>query len=229
MTAGALADFLVSIGVSDALELDGGGSSTLYIRKENGVVSSPSDGVERQVANQLGLHYGLSPYRFSVVGEVFDTTFGDPTKYISTANVVVDGQTATWQNSHTLYHVDNIAPHYVCAHATAPGYKSATQCRQITESDVAPPNGNAVQYLSLVLFPGTDPPPDMTIPPDMAHARWTPPPPDLSAAPAPSDMGRVAVTTGGCSASDGEVPTPASVGLLIVVFLGAAVSCWRRA
>src|SRR5262249_9449598 len=45
MTAEEAAEFLVSVGVNDAIELNGGGSSTLYIRGENGVVNSPSDGV----------------------------------------------------------------------------------------------------------------------------------------------------------------------------------------
>jgi hypothetical protein len=228
MTDAQLADFIVSLGASDALELDGGGSSTMYIRKEGGVVNSPSDGVQRPVANQLGLHFGASPYHFSVVGEIFDTTFGDTSKYITTASVVVDGQTATWQNSHTLYHVDDIAPHYVCAHATAPGYKSGTQCRQIDEVDVAPPNGNAIQYLSLVLFPGKDPPPDMSPPDDLAHQAPPPPVRDLAAATTPRDMSGGKVTTGGCNVSDGEVRSPISFLLLIVLFLGATKTCRRR-
>ena len=229
MTAGELADFLVSLGVSDALELDGGGSATLFVRKEGGVVNAPSDGVERPVANQLGLHFGASPYHFSVVGEVFNTTFGDTTKYITNANVVVDGQTATWQNNHTLYHVDNIAPHYVCAHATAPGFKSATQCRQITEADVAPPSGNQIQYLSLVMYPGSDPPPDMAPVADMAKPRVMPPPRDLAVPATPRDMAGGKVTTGGCTVSDGEVRSPISIVLSIVLFLGAASLCRRRA
>jgi hypothetical protein len=229
MTAGELADFLVARGVSDALELDGGGSSTLFVRGEGGVVNAPSDGVERPVANQLGLHYGLSPYRFSVVGQIFDSVFGDANKYITTATVTVDGQPTTWQNNHTLYHVDNIAPHYVCAHASAPGFKSATQCKQITEADVAPPNGQQVQYLSMVLYPGSDPPPDMTVPPDQARPPATPPPLDLSLPAAPRDMSAGKVTTRGCTASDGEAPSPASIVILIVLFVGAAMSLRRRA
>ena len=40
------------------------------------MVSSPSDGVERTVANQLGLRYGLSPYRFSLVGLICGVVAG---------------------------------------------------------------------------------------------------------------------------------------------------------
>jgi hypothetical protein len=232
MTAEELADFLVLHGVSDALELDGGGSSELFIRGESGVVSSPSDGIERPLANQLGVSYGLSPYRFSVVGLVYDSIFGDMSKLISDATVVVDGQTSTWQNNHTLYHVDNIAPHYVCAHASAPGFRSATQCRLISVADVAPPNGNAIQYLSVVLFPGQDPPPDMAAPPDLSGSSTHGGPPDLSEAP---DFGIVEAgqnpnggpgqAAGGCTL--GSEAVPAFPGLLIVVFVGAAVKTKR--
>ena len=41
-------------GVVDAINLDGGGSTTLYIEAEGGVQNKPSDGHERVVVNQLG-------------------------------------------------------------------------------------------------------------------------------------------------------------------------------
>jgi hypothetical protein len=166
MTAGELAQWLSDNGASEALELDGGGSSALYVRAEGGLVSSPSDGVERLVANHLGVRYGALPYRASVVGKVFDSMFNGTE--LTTATVTVDGVTATWQNGHTLYSVDNVTPHYVCARASAPGFKTGTQCRQITSSDIMT---SQIQYLSLVLFPGSDPPPDMAIPPDLAVPR----------------------------------------------------------
>ena len=42
-------------GVSDAINLDGGGSTALYIEGEGGVVNRPSDRFERVVANHLGV------------------------------------------------------------------------------------------------------------------------------------------------------------------------------
>ena len=50
-----LAEFLVKIGVWDGLNLDGGGSSILYIEKKGGIVNKPSDGKERSVFNSLGV------------------------------------------------------------------------------------------------------------------------------------------------------------------------------
>ena len=229
MTAEDLANFLVGAGAYQALELDGGGSSELYVRGEGGVVSSPSDGVERLVANHLGVSQGVSPFRFSLVGQLFDTTFGDLSKLINNATVVVEGVTATWANNHTLYQVSNIAPHYVCAHATAPGYKSTTQCRQITVADVQ--TQGQTQYLSMVLYPGTDPPPDMSAPPDLATARDASPPADLAFRDArPERDGGDIVTVSGCSCSLSGARPHAEAGqaLLVVVFLVAAALLLRR-
>ena len=57
VTAADLADLLVSQGVSDAIILDGGGSTTALVRRpgdvEATVVNRPSDGSERGVANAL--------------------------------------------------------------------------------------------------------------------------------------------------------------------------------
>lgn len=59
MTLTETAEFMADLGAYDALNLDGGGSSTLVAREpatdERTVVNSPSDGSERPVANSLGL------------------------------------------------------------------------------------------------------------------------------------------------------------------------------
>lgn len=51
-----LADFMIEQGVHDALNLDGGGSSTLYIQSMGGRVNVPSEGRERAVLNNLGIY-----------------------------------------------------------------------------------------------------------------------------------------------------------------------------
>ncbi len=55
LTCPEAARILRDFGASDAVNLDGGGSSTLYIRDEGGMVSRPADGVERAVGNHLGI------------------------------------------------------------------------------------------------------------------------------------------------------------------------------
>ncbi len=55
-----LANMMIDLGADDALNLDGGGSTTMVARKSNGstgVVNSPSDGFERSVANALEVTY----------------------------------------------------------------------------------------------------------------------------------------------------------------------------
>ena len=50
-----LGQLMKGLGAHRALNLDGGGSSTMYIKAQGGVVSSPSDGAQRVVANHLGV------------------------------------------------------------------------------------------------------------------------------------------------------------------------------
>ncbi len=54
MTCRELAGFMRELGAHDALNLDGGGSSALWIRGR-GVVNRPSDGMERAVANHIAI------------------------------------------------------------------------------------------------------------------------------------------------------------------------------
>lgn len=55
-----MARLMIDLGADEALNLDGGGSSTMVARHENGrigVVNSPSDGFQRSVANALEVTY----------------------------------------------------------------------------------------------------------------------------------------------------------------------------
>lgn len=53
-TGPEMSEIFIREGVVDAFNLDGGGSTTLYIEAEGGVQNRPSDGRERVVVNQLG-------------------------------------------------------------------------------------------------------------------------------------------------------------------------------
>lgn len=55
MTIAELADFMISLGVHQAINFDGGGSSTFFAASKGGVVNKPTDGNERVVANHLGV------------------------------------------------------------------------------------------------------------------------------------------------------------------------------
>jgi hypothetical protein len=58
MTCPEAARALRDHGAWDAVNLDGGGSSALYLRAEGGLVSHPADGTERGVGNHLGIVFG---------------------------------------------------------------------------------------------------------------------------------------------------------------------------
>jgi exopolysaccharide biosynthesis protein len=60
MTMVELANAMVDLGAAEALNLDGGGSTTMVAKRPDGVrrvVNSPSDGFERWVANALEVTY----------------------------------------------------------------------------------------------------------------------------------------------------------------------------
>lgn len=64
ITLAELADLMIDIGAHDAMNLDGGGSSTLVVRGEDGqprILNSPIDlyipGRERPVGNHLGIYF----------------------------------------------------------------------------------------------------------------------------------------------------------------------------
>lgn len=57
VTLPELADLMIELGADDAVNLDGGGSSSFYYRRADGAVvtNSPSDGHWRPVGNHLGI------------------------------------------------------------------------------------------------------------------------------------------------------------------------------
>ena len=58
-----LANEMIDLGADEALNLDGGGSTTMVVRGSDGrdrVVNNPSDGFERRVANTLAVRYAGS-------------------------------------------------------------------------------------------------------------------------------------------------------------------------
>jgi MYXO-CTERM domain-containing protein len=61
MTCMDAARVLRDFGASDAINLDGGGSSSLYIRSQGGLVTRPADRLERPVANHLGIVFDAAP------------------------------------------------------------------------------------------------------------------------------------------------------------------------
>lgn len=58
MTTEELGDLMASVGTWQAINLDGGGSSAMFLKSTGGIVNKPSDKNERIVANHIGICKG---------------------------------------------------------------------------------------------------------------------------------------------------------------------------
>jgi hypothetical protein len=202
LTAVELADFVADLGADAAIMLDGGSASALFIAARGGLVSSPSDGVERPVANHLAVRFGaLDPgYLRGVVKE--RNLDGDA---IVGATVTLDDGRETTYDGVTDWQFE-VAPRYACATASAPGYQPNTSCRQV--------ESQATIFGSIFLFP-EDEVPDAGPPPDAGVAADAAPtdPTDASTA---SDAGQNGGARSGCASAGGA--SPAAAALLSMCF-----------
>ena len=138
MTAAEVGALLAGFGADDGFLLDGGGSAALFVQGEGGVVSRPSDGVERAVANHLGVVYGAQPPG-ALVGFIREGDIFDATKGISPATVRLDdGQTtmtlATPADQRGRYSFTGLRPRLWCVSVTAAGYHPASKCKQVVSN-----------------------------------------------------------------------------------------------
>jgi hypothetical protein len=141
MTAAELAAFLRDRGVRDAIALDAGGASAMVIANEGGLISSPSDGVQRPVANHLGIAYGAQP-PVSLIGNVFDSVFGGP----ALAGVLVRLDSGATDTTGTDgRYTFSLPPRYACVTASKTGYNTVTQCKQLETG--------MMNFNSIVMFP----------------------------------------------------------------------------
>lgn len=142
MTAAQVAAFAKQLGAADALMLDGGSASAMWLTDQ--VVSSPSDGVERPVANHIAVHTGV-PLDGLLLGHVFEKEIDGPR--IAGALVTLDdGRSKTYDG--TAVWSFAVRPRWACATATADGYHEATQCREVTE--------DAEKYASITMIPNDE-------------------------------------------------------------------------
>lgn len=88
MTCNELGKLLVDVGASTALSLDGGGSSAMFVAGL-GVVSLPSDGKERVVANHLAVLAPPAQSKGTLKGIIYEGT--DTQQVIAAASVTLEG------------------------------------------------------------------------------------------------------------------------------------------
>ncbi len=149
MTAAELATFLRARGAFAAVALDGGSSSTLVI--DGSVVNAPSDGIERTVANHLGIKYGALP-KGSMVGFIckvadIPACGQDPALRVTGVSIKLDdGRVVT--STDGFYSFAGITPRLACATVKKAGYQTRVACKTVS---------SGVQtYNSVFLEPGVD-------------------------------------------------------------------------
>ena len=152
MTAGELATFLRARGADTAMLLDSGSSATLVL--DGAVASHPSDGVERTVANHLGILHANLPkgeLRGIVCTDVFaNCASAGTTGKIAGATVTLDDGRASTTSSAGLYAFTGVTPRLACVTVKKSGFRTARKCAQV----VPLPD---LTYNSVVLVAGVDP------------------------------------------------------------------------
>lgn len=119
---------LKGLGAWQGLNLDGGGSSTMYLTG-TGILNSPSDGSERTVANHLAVFAKATTANGTLKGVVYEAP--DTAKRIGGATVKVAGGPTDTSDSVGLYEF-SLAPGSYTVTATKSGYVSSSVTRTVT-------------------------------------------------------------------------------------------------
>ncbi len=127
MTCTELGNLQKDLGAYEALNLDGGGSSTMVV-SGLGVVNSPSDGSERTVANHLAVFAPPSGTVATLQGAVFENP--DPTHVLAGAKVAIAGGASDTTDSTGAYRI-LVQPGSYTLTATLSGYVSASVTRTV--------------------------------------------------------------------------------------------------
>jgi len=144
MTAGELAAFMKQLGAFDALAFDGGSASSMVL--DGAEIAAPSDGVERAVANHLGVRYGALP-KGQLVGFIRERDIFNG-KDLPGATVKLDDGRTQVVPANAMYDFTNVTARWACATASLTGYHKATRCVQVMPG--------TTNYDSIALFPNSD-------------------------------------------------------------------------
>lgn len=204
MTDAELAAYIQARGAFMAVALDGGSSSALVV--DDALASMPSDGVERTVANHIGVKYGALPKgelyglicKHSVVGCGTDSS-----RWIVGANVTLDDGRSVPSGTDASYDFTNVTLRLACVTVKKTGFLTKRQCRQVDQP-------GQLNYNSVAMFEGTD-----TIDAGVMDATG----PDIDAATAGDaggDAGNGATGPGGGCCDAGRDGTGSSVMLALL-------------
>ncbi len=122
MTCVQMAALIKSFGAYEAVNLDGGGSTTMYLRG-SGTVNRPSDGVERTVGNHLGVYAPRLGSVGSVSGEIYESP--DLEQPLGGASVSISKGGTDTTDTKGLYALDTLPGTFTIT-AKKPGYTTKT-------------------------------------------------------------------------------------------------------
>ncbi len=128
MKCSELGALLQGLGAYNALNLDGGGSSAMYLAG-TGVVNRPSDGTQRVVANHLAVFAPASASLGVLTGVVYEGT--NTSARLPGATVKVTGGPTDIADATGLYQF-NLPPGSYTVTATLSGYVPASVTRTVT-------------------------------------------------------------------------------------------------
>jgi hypothetical protein len=128
-----LAALMIDLGAWRALNLDGGGSSAMFIAGEGGVQNTPSDGMERVVANHLGIAI-VQPFG-TLKGYVREGAVGNTTGGVAGAQVTLSTGASTTTDANGLYTVANVPRGDVNITVNAAGFDTATRMVFVAAGD----------------------------------------------------------------------------------------------
>jgi hypothetical protein len=128
MTCAELATLLKGLGAYHAVNLDGGGSSAMFVAGQ-GVVNRPSDGSERVVGNALAVFAPASGSQGKLTGLIYAGT--NTAARLSNATVQVTGGPRVVTDATGLYSFD-LPPGSWTVTASKPGYVTQSVTRTVT-------------------------------------------------------------------------------------------------
>ncbi len=106
MSLNELGQLMKGLGAHRALNLDGGGSSAMYIKSAGGIVNSPSDGFQREVANHLGIC--IVPAFGTLKGYVRRGSIDDESAGMAGVTVTLSSGQSALTDADGLYRIEDV-------------------------------------------------------------------------------------------------------------------------
>lgn len=133
MTTRQVGDLMVGLGAARALNIDGGGSTTMWIQNEGGVVNVPSDGTPRVVSNHLGIQI-VEPFG-DLTGFVRAGAIDNEEEPVAGATVTLSTGAIATTAADGSYTFTDVPAGVVSVTAAADGFATSTIERYVAAAD----------------------------------------------------------------------------------------------